>query len=152
MKFNFLKKYIIKIEDKSNTLKHNLYTVKKEDVLFVKNIINIPYELSLFYNDIGYGFFYQNSNSTNRLLSPKQFKQINLREDFYEFDPDLDLYDSPDYQDKFIFFEVNEGIYLLIEKNDINKKNAIYYFDEKIADSLEEFLLRFDKEGHYFEK
>jgi hypothetical protein len=47
---------------------------------------------------------------------------------------------------------VVEGNYLLINKKDDNGKNSILYIDEKIADSLEEFLARFDKEGHYFEK
>jgi hypothetical protein len=47
---------------------------------------------------------------------------------------------------------VVEGNYLLINKNDDYVKNSILYIDEKIADSLEEFLARFDKEGHYFKK
>ncbi|GEM_PF-3316315 len=32
------------------------------------------------------------------------------------------------------------------------EKIPFYNIDEKIADSLKEFLVRFDKEGHYFEK
>ena len=101
--------------------KHILYPLKEEEVEKVDKIIKIPFELKNFYKKIGYGFFYQLNNSFNRLLDPFSFKQINLREDFYEFDPDLELYESDFYKDKNIFFEVNEGVYLLIEKKDISR-------------------------------
>ena len=97
-------------------------------------------------------FFQKDKNYFDRLLDVISLKKINLRQDYYQFDPDLELYDSPNYNDKLIFFELSEGTYLLIEKVEDNKKNAIYFFNKKIADSLEEFLVRFDKEGHYFEK
>jgi hypothetical protein len=151
MAFEVFRQYVIDVKNQQNDLKHNFYKVKETDIFFVNNLIGLPYELKLFYENIGYGFFYQKTYSSNRILSPMQIKQINLREDFYEYDPDLELYDENSYKNKIIFFEVNEGVYLLIDKTDIEGKNAIYYFDEKIADSLEEFLLRFDNEGHYFE-
>lgn len=151
MAFEIFRQYVIDVLNQDNDLKHNLYKVKETDIFFVDNLIGIPYELKLFYKNIGYGFFYQKIFSSNRIFSPMQIKQINLREDFYEFDPDLELYEADFYKNKFIFFEVNEGVYLLIDKTDIDCKNAIYYFDEKIADSLEEFLIRFDSEGAYFE-
>jgi len=34
---------------------------------------------------------------------------------------------------------------LTIEKEDVVGKNAIYYFDKKIANSLKDFLIEFDK-------
>jgi hypothetical protein len=52
--------------------------------------------------------------------------EINLRQDEYEFDPDLDIYGDPD---RIIFFQVNEGVFLTIDKasasNGIN--SSIYY-------------------------
>ena len=83
------------------------------------------------------------------MLDPDSLRIINLRQEYYEFDPDLELYQ--DYHGKLIFFEVNEGVYLLISKDHINEKNPIYYFEEKIADSLEEFLIQFDRESNFFE-
>ena len=50
-----------------------------------------------------------------------------------------------------IFFELCEGTYLHIDKKAIGSQNAIYFFERKIANSLEDFLLRFNTEGHYFE-
>lgn len=155
---NELKKYILpneKVSDKKEYehLKHHFFSLSIQEIELINNELKIPLELINFYKNVGYGFFFQeNKDSFDRFLDVFSFKQINLREDFYEFDPDLELYDDEFYQDKLIFFEVNEGVYLLLNKEDIEGKNAIYYFRDKIADSLEEFLSRFDKEGHYFEQ
>lgn len=155
--FSFLNKYLLpsteeSIRKKYGDNKHLLFSTDIKIINSIESHITIPLELKEFYNQIGYGFFYQKENLSNdTLLNPNSYKIINLREEYYEFDPDLELYETENYKDKLIFFEVNEGVYLLIEKEAIDGKNAIYYFDEKIADSLEEFLIRFDKEGHYFE-
>ena len=152
MSFEFLKVYIIE-QERKRLFKHNFYKVNTEYLKKIGSSLEMPYELNLFYQEIGHGFMYDTDEffSIDRFLDPESFKKINNREKYYEFDPDLELYEDDFYKDKLIFFEVNEGVYLLINKNDINGKNAIYYFDEKIADSLEEFLIRFDQEGHYFE-
>ncbi|GAA0892624.1 SMI1/KNR4 family protein [Fulvivirga kasyanovii] len=149
-KYDFLKKYV----NSDEASKHRLFAVDKEKIeeANYKLANGLPSELKDFYRDVGYGFLNkEDTNSFNRLMSPLQVASINLREDFYEHDPDLELYEEEEYRDKLIFFEVNEGIYLLIAEKETDGKNAIYYFDKKIADSLEEFLIRFDAEGHYFE-
>lgn len=157
MNLEFLKKYILPSEAHSSNeeyteLKHHFFRLGNNEIILVEDEIKIPKELKEFFVAIGYGFFFHQDNSSfDRLLDVISFKKVNLRQDYYEFDPDLDLYSHNKYQDKLIFFEVNEGVYLLINKHDINGRNAIYYFDKKIADSLEEFLIKFDREGHYFE-
>lgn len=35
---------------------------------------------------------------------------------------------------------MNEGLYLAIDKNSTNGKNAIYYFEKKIFDSFDDFI------------
>ena len=67
-------------------------------------------------------------------------QDINLRTGDFEYDPDLEIYDEIYNDDKLLFFEVNEGVYLAIDKIEHNEKNARYYFGNKIADSLEEFI------------
>ncbi len=137
------KKYIKSLDDDSKT-KHNIYVVSGEDIEKVEKIILIPHELKLFYSVLGYGFFHRDIGASYRLIGPHNFEQINLKKDFYEFDPALEIYDTLYHGTKLLFFEVVEGTYLAIDKEDSNGKNAIYYFDQKIADSLEEFLLKFD--------
>lgn len=61
-------------------------------------------------------------------------------------DPDLDIYED---SNKLVFFEAVEGLYFSISVEG-NDKNAIYYVDTIIAESLEEFLKRLDQEGDYF--
>ena len=143
--FNFVDIYKVNDIHQSSNLKHKLYPVDITHIdVAEKNLqCKLPKELKQFYLEIGYGFFWQkDKRSFDRLLSPLELVQINLREDFYEFDPDLEIYDE---DNKLIFLEVNEGLYLTIEKEDIDGKNAIYYFDKKISNSLKGFLIEFDK-------
>jgi hypothetical protein len=156
--FDFLTKFLLPSEKESNNpiyedYKHILFPLKKEEIYNVYSLFQIPIELKIFYEEIGYGFFFRkNSSFFNRLLDPFSFKQINLREDFYEFDPDLELYEKYYDDNKLIFFEVCEGVYLLIDKEDNDGKNAIYYFKDKIANSLFEFLIKFDNDERYYVK
>ena len=151
MKYDFLYKYIVEKESQIR-LRHTFYKVDDNIIQQINATIKIPLELKEFYQLIGHGFMFDIiDGSIDKFLDPIEFKRINLHEDYYEFDPTLELFSLPMYEDKLIFFEVNEGVYLLIDKQDIKEKNAIYYFDKKIANSLEEFLIRFDKEAYYFE-
>jgi hypothetical protein len=140
MKFGKFKKYIVEENKKGN--KHTFHKVNFIELLEIEKKIFIPKELKEFYINIGYGCFYDNLDS---------FSIDNLREDYYSDDPTLDFYNQEKFKNYKIFIEVVEGNYLLIDDNEIEGKNAIIYIDTKIADSLEEFLNRFDKEGHYFE-
>ncbi|MDY3548970.1 SMI1/KNR4 family protein [Riemerella anatipestifer] len=151
MKFEKFEKYIVE-ENKKGT-KHTFHKVNLVELLEIEKKIFIPKELKEFYINIGYGFFYDNpdSFSIDKLYSPLEYCKINLREDYFADDPTLDFYDTNKFENYKIFIEVVEGNYLLIDDNEVEGKNAIIYIDTKIADSLEEFLDRFDKEGHYFE-
>src|SRR5688572_16537849 len=93
--FSFLKQYIVdpKKDDKSKT--HSLYPVEPAKILKAEvKIGELPGELYEFYREIGYGFFHNAERyEIDRFLSPLQVAQINLKEDFYQYDPDLELYD-----------------------------------------------------------
>ncbi|MEC0677175.1 SMI1/KNR4 family protein, partial [Bacillus haynesii] len=81
-------------------------------------------------------------------LDPATIADITLREDIYEFDPDLD--DIYEDEDKLVFYEVNEGVYLTLDLNDTDK-SPVFFLDKKIADSLEEFIKKVDQNNRYFE-
>jgi antitoxin YxxD len=150
--FDLFKQYITNPEQDSKDQKHSLYAIRPNSINQVEVAIKIPNELKKFYQEIGYGFFHNSKGSINRLLSPLQLKQLNLREDFYEFDPELDSYEERYSGLKMLFFEINEGIYLAIDKEDSNERNAIYFFDKKISDSLENFLIQFDQNPHLLDE
>ncbi|MBN2484749.1 MAG: SMI1/KNR4 family protein [Bacteroidales bacterium] len=147
MDFSFLKKYKVEIHsEQRNKQKHSFHTIDSETVKEVELYIQIPKDLKEFWKQIGYGFMFNDSYSIDRFLDPLEYKRINLGLEYYEFDPDSEFF--RENYDRSIFFEVNEGVLLTIDK----KTEEIYYFDEKIANSLLDFLKRFDSEGHYFEK
>ncbi len=137
-----------------NFLKNNeytsIYTLEESEIEEIGKKILIPNDLLLFYKRVGYGFINKTS-SINRLLDPNSYFDINTRNDIYEFDPDLEIYEE--YVDRKIFFEVNEGLYLMIDEN-CNKmgNNDIYYFDDKIAESLTDFLIKIVDDEDFLNK
>jgi len=87
----------------------------------------------------------------NRLMDPSSIADFRLGEGIYVNDPDRVIYDN----DKLlVFFEVSEGTYLTMDFTNVSRNDEeqcpIYYFDEKIADSLYEFLVRMDSGTDYF--
>ena len=133
--------------------KNDLLPLTKEDVDNAEKDMNIkiPKELKEFYINYGYGNINDmNFACINRLIDPESCADIRLRRDYYKYDPELESYENLE-KDKLIFFEVNEGIYLLIKLDD-SEKNEIYYGDFKIADSLEEFLIKMYDDGAYYEE
>ncbi|MCC5803740.1 SMI1/KNR4 family protein [Rossellomorea vietnamensis] len=108
----------------------------------------LPDELREFYLEVGYGFIKgSNEDAINRLMDPDTIADITLREGIYEYDPDLDgIYEE---EDKLVFFEVNEGVYLTLAI-DTSNQSPVYFFDTQIAASLEGFLRKIDDDAEYF--
>ncbi|OAB38854.1 SMI1/KNR4 family protein [Paenibacillus glacialis] len=132
-----------------NNVENKTYKLLEEDILKAENRLGIsfPNDLRQLYSEIGYGFIKgQSANAINRILGPGTVVDIRLREGIFEFDPDLD--DIYDDEDKLIFFEVNEGVYLTL---DMQLKNTpVFYFDTQIADSLEDFFEKFLNDNEYY--
>jgi hypothetical protein len=87
------------------------------------------------------------NNSINTLLYPETIVDIYLGREQFEGDPDLEIYDDIT---KIIFYQVNKGVYILM--NISNDNTNIYYFGKTIADSLEDFMNKLEKDSAYFEK
>ncbi len=102
--FTFLYQYIFPSEKEVNNsafsnYKHNFFPLNPNIINEIDKIIKIPLELKKFYNEVGYGFFFcEEKIAHDRLLDVNSFKIINLREDYYEFDPDLEIYQEPFYK------------------------------------------------------
>lgn len=82
-------------------------------------------------------------------MDPFSVADFRLRQDIYEYDPNLDGIDD---EESLAFFEVTELSFLTIkfkEKNELGQC-PIYYSETKIADSLEEFLIKMlEQPDHY---
>ena len=64
---------------------------------------SFPKSLRTVYQKYGYGFVTNTEGAINRLMDPLTCADIRLREDIYECDPDLELYESSE-TDKILFF------------------------------------------------
>lgn len=52
-------------------------------------------------------------------------------------------------RDKILFFEISEGTYLSIGFSK-NNNGKVFYGKNKIANSLKEFLRKYQEDEHYF--
>lgn len=140
MKYDFLK------DDNQN----KFYSVKIEEIneLEKELDLNIPKELKDFLLEIGYGFINGSEYNVNRIMDTKSIRDFRLRKGDFEFYPDIEIYDEYE-EDKLIFFEGNESALISIELTDDNPSN-IFYYDVKIADSLEEFLIKIQEDDNYY--
>jgi len=143
--FLFLNEYRVQDETQDNDLDNIFYPLTEDDIKKAEAEFgyNLPKELKDFYLQIGYGFFHKSQGNINRLIDTTSLYQINLKQDEFEFDPDLEVYDDLYHGEKLLFYEINEGVYLAIDKVDENGKNKIYYTDSIISDSLEDFIKSF---------
>ena len=150
--FDFLKRYRLQNENDSTNkegMKHVFFPLYKRDILNLESEIDalIPKELEELYLEIGYGFLLNGYKSDfNRLLPPDIIGLIMLREEQYEFDPDLEIYDDPN---QLIFYEVNEGLYLTVALDNNEDKSPVFYFEDQISDSIEAFLRALDEDPEY---
>ena len=92
-------------------------------------------DLSDFYRAYSCGLAMSGKRSINRLSGPNGRADIRLGKGGYEFDPDLAMYEK-DEENAVIFFEIGEGLSASIGLHGGKR----FYSDERIADSLEEFL------------
>ena len=140
MKYDFLKR------DNEN----KFYPVTIEEIKKLEDELklSVPKELREFLLDVGYGFINGSEYNINRIMDTESIRDFRLRKGDFEFYPDIDIYDEYE-EDKLIFFEGSESALISIE---LTSKNisSIYYYDVKIADSLEEFITRIQDDDNYY--
>lgn len=132
-----------------NNNENVFYPVSLDEIIEVENElhVSIPEELKNFFINVGYGFIKGSKYNINRIMDPYSIRDFRLKQNDYEFFPDIDVYD--DLIDELVFFEANETAMISI-KISKNIRNAIYYDEFKIADSLEEFLEKISKNDQYY--
>ncbi|MDP9724779.1 hypothetical protein J2W44_003869 [Priestia aryabhattai] len=123
--------------------KHKFFPLEATEIESAEQRLGarFPAELRQFYVEIGYGFADRNETTAfQRIIDPESAVDLHLREDFYEHDPDLDMYDE---REGFIFFEVRWG------REDAS---PVYFMDTRISDSLQAFFEQLDNDAHFYEK
>ncbi|NPC90732.1 hypothetical protein HOO54_03170 [Bacillus sp. WMMC1349] len=141
MKYDFIK----------NQAGNQFYPVSEKEIEETESILGLklPYDLREFFIEVGYGFLRKKSEyNINRIMGPASIRDARLKINDFEFYPDIEVYEELE-EDKLIFFEANESALLLIELGE-EKNNSIYYDEIKIADSLEEFLIKIMEDDSYY--
>ena len=94
--------------------KGNFYAVADSEIMQAENDMQmqLPAELVRFYKEIGYGFFKSVKGNINRLMDPLSIRDFRLRQNDFEYFPDMEIYAEFE-ENKLIFFEVNESIFFL---------------------------------------
>lgn len=133
-----------------NNSDNSFYGVKTDLVGIVeKNMgVTIPDDLKNFFSEIGYGFLKTKKSNINRIMGLGSIEDFRLGTGEFLNSKEaetLKMYSD----DKLVFFEVNESLYISIgiSKNNYGK---IFYYNDVIADSLEEFLDHYIEDEEYF--
>lgn len=112
--------------------KHKFIRLQENELLDAEERLGfeLPNELRDFYLEVGYGFIKgSDGNAINRIMDPDTIADITLREGIYEFDPDLEgIYED---DDKLVFYEVNEGVYLTLDLN-TPQQTPVYFLKPKL--------------------
>ncbi|CKH34108.1 Uncharacterised protein [Streptococcus pneumoniae] len=149
--FNFLKEYVVVDRSARSKQKSIFYPLPKEEIAEAEDLLKMqfPKELKRFYEEIGYGFLKTNKTLINRFMDPFSVVDFRLRQDVYEYNPNLDDVDD---DESLVFFEVSEISFLTIKFKQENELGQcpIYYGSTKIADSLEEFLIKMEGNPDYY--
>lgn len=119
---------------------HQLHSLTKDEIKNSESKLGIifPKLLREFYLEIGYGFIGSEVGNINRIMDPESVLDFRLRQNDFEFYPDIEIYDEFE-EDKMIFFEANESVLISIGFGSDNN-GKIYYYDKEISKNLEEFL------------
>ncbi|MES5942488.1 MULTISPECIES: SMI1/KNR4 family protein [unclassified Bacillus cereus group] len=153
--FNFLKEYVVADRSVRSKQKPIFYPIYQDEIDEAESLLQmeLPKELKRFYQEIGCGFLKSDKRTFfNRFMDPISVADFRLRQDIYEYNPNLDDVDDVDDDESLVFFEVTELNFLTIKFKEGNELGQcpIYSEDEKIADSLEEFLIKMDENPDYY--
>jgi hypothetical protein len=109
-----------------------------------------PWELKLFYEEMGFGFMHRKKGEINLLLDPTSLVNINLLLGYNKDDVNINrAMQDCDINEQLLFFRTNDLHYLSISRKRIEGKNPVYYHGKMITDSLEKFLIYYNRNDSY---
>lgn len=137
-------------ESIKNNSNHTFYPVKPEAIQKAESNMGIiiPDALTQFYISVGYGFLETHKHNINRIMGPSSVEEFYLGTGQFQNSEETDIFGYYS-KDKLVFFEVNESLYISIGITKLNK-GKIYYYDEMIANDLNDFLEKYLKNEDYF--
>lgn len=133
-----------------NNPQHTFYPVKSEAIRKAESDMGviIPEALIEFYLDVGYGFLETHRHNINRIMGPSSIAEFYLGTGQFQNLEEVEIFREYT-KGRVAFFEVTESLFLLIGTTKLNK-GKIYYYDELIANDLNEFLKKYLENESYF--
>lgn len=133
-----------------NNPQNTFYPVKLEAIhkAEIDMGVIIPEVLKDFYLNVGYGFLETHRHNINRIMGPVSVEEFYLGTGQFQNLEEAEIFQ--DYmKDKLVFFEVNESLYLSIGTTKVNK-GKVYYYNDVIANDLNEFFEKYLENEKYF--
>lgn len=146
--FEFLEEYVVADEFEDNDKKHTFYPVKEDEIDQLKSNLEreLPYELVLFYQEIGYGYFYDKDECfTDLLMNPRQVMEFKLGKGNYEYSEEREHLDNCDL----VFFEIDADLHIYVKLYGKQQGN-VFLGKRKIADSIKDFVDKVTQTSNYF--
>lgn len=129
---------------------HTFYPVKPETIRTAESNMGIifPESLTQFYLNVGYGFLGTHKHNINRIMDPGSVEEFYLGTGQYKSSEEVEVFGEYS-KDKLVFFEVHESLFLSIGITKLNK-GKIYYFDQLIANDINEFFEKYLENEDFF--
>ena len=145
--FEYLHKYICDSKEEQKE-SYSFYQISQEEIDEAEQRLGFvfPAQLRLFYEEVGYGFFYDNEGCfTDVLMKPSDVADYRLGEGNYEYAEERDFFSDEDL----VFFEVDADVHIYLK---ISGKNSgcVYFGKRKIAKSIQEFIIKIYDKSNYF--
>lgn len=146
--FEYLAEYIEEEEFADSGKKHTFYRVNKKDIHDAEEKIKMkfPEELQNFYEEIGYGYFYDKSECfIDVLMKPMDIADYRCGEGMYVYSEDREFLGD----DALVFFEVDSNCHIHIKISGLDK-GKIFFGKTEIASDFYEFVKRISEDSNYF--
>lgn len=137
-------------ESIKNNPNNTFYPVNPDAIRKAESNMGIifPDVLNQFYLSVGYGFLETRLHNINRIMGPSSVEEFFLGTGQFRNFEEVEIFGNYT-KDKLVFFEVNESLYLSIGITK-NNKGQVYYYDEMIAENLNEFFEKYSENEKYF--
>lgn len=133
-----------------NNPQNTFYPVNVEAIHKVESNMGIiiPDTLIQFYLIVGYGFLETCRHNINRIMGPSSVEEFRLGTGQFQNLEEVELF-AKYTKDKLVFFEVTESLFLSIGITKMNE-GKIFYYDELIANDLNDFFEKYLEDEKYF--
>ena len=146
--FEYLMQYIEEEEFVDSEKKHTFYRVNKKEINDAEEKIKMkfPKELQDFYEEIGYGYFYDKDECfIDVLMKPMDIADYRCGKGMYVCSEDREFLGD----DALVFFEVDSNCNIHIKISGFDK-GKIFLGKTEIASNFYEFIKRISENSNYF--